>query len=127
MALKTKKASRTRISAPMSAAMAVQRIKSAFAQNDAVAENEIDRLADLITSKGTAADALSAFKLLPAAQPYAFARIMLLRRTWIRGKKFLDDMWMMEQYQSLTLTPTERHKMELQFGAAQTAEFLDAA
>jgi hypothetical protein len=103
---------------------AVAAIRSAFADRKAMGEYELDKLVDIITSSGTAPEALSALQALPPREPYAFARIMLLRRMWRLGRRFLLDSWMREKFAEIRLTVVERRKMVLQFGEDAVEEFL---
>lgn len=93
-----------------------------------LSEHQLDLSIDIITSaRGSAAEAVRTLAVLPSERRYWLARMLLHRRVWQLGARFLNDPWFAEQYQYIRMTEEETNKMVNHFGAEKVAAFLRPA
>lgn len=86
--------------------------------------DQLDHCVDLITSKGSIPENVNALLLMPTRSEYAFPRMLILRRLWQEGTRFLNDEWLRSKFGELVMTGEEMAKMSAHFGKAETAAFL---
>lgn len=78
---------------------------------------------DVIIARGTPAEAMDAFALIPPARYYVLPRMLLLRRLWQLGEDFIRNPEYRERFDYLRLLNAEYKKMVAKFGAQATIEF----
>lgn len=106
---------------PTTSKQAVRIVRESFEAGPRLGRHALDTAIDLITSRATDVQVMEVFACIPADVELEFPRMMLLRRLWQRGPRFLREY--RPEFQNLPLTQSEHHKMVLEFGEAAVIEF----
>lgn len=105
------------------AEQALRRLEEMFARHRLPSDYQAIQEVDIITSKGTDEQVLLAFESIPARLSYQLPRMLLLRRLWQLGDRFINDEHYMDRFDRLKLLNVEVRKMVQQFGAPAVTRF----
>ena len=108
----------------MNPTQSLAHIRRMFNGGRALTQAEVDQHACCISSKGTDEQVVNAFAALPALSQYGCARMMLLRRLFLLGPRFIDDPYYYGRFSKLQLMSAERLAMIEEFGRAAYLDFI---
>lgn len=91
-------------------------------------ESDLIKLVDVLTMRGTTAQKIEAFKVIPARRGYQTVRLILLKKFCNLEGEFIKNEWIRRQFADwIPLLNPEYRLLAAHFGAEAVREFLTPA